>query len=134
MSAIARAAVSAPGRVASATGIAQDNIIFAMLLFAFVIWIVTKGELATYIAFFKPNFQGPPTTNIVATPSTGASTPSAAVNNAVGSVNTAINATGVGSAITAITGTNPLTLQATPGGVANKIWSWFTGGTNAAPK
>ena len=46
---------------ATDVGIAQDNIIFAMLLFGFVVWITTKGELATYLALFKPGSAGIPT-------------------------------------------------------------------------
>lgn len=45
---------SAARSVAQSTGIAQDNIIFAMVVFAFVVWITTKGELKTYLQFFTP--------------------------------------------------------------------------------
>jgi hypothetical protein len=42
------------------TGISQDNIIFGMLLLAFVIFITIKGELPTYMGFFTPSkSQGP---------------------------------------------------------------------------
>jgi hypothetical protein len=59
------------------TGIAQDNIIFAMILFAFVVWITTKGELATYAAFFKPGAGalGPTPDTVTASSTSGTSTP-----------------------------------------------------------
>lgn len=55
------------------TGIAQDNIIFAMVLFAFVVWITTKGELPTYAAFFKPGSGalGPTPVTVAASSTTG---------------------------------------------------------------
>jgi hypothetical protein len=57
---------------ATDVGIAQDNIIFAMLLFGFVVWITTKGELATYLAFFKPGSAGIPTNPVTASSTSGA--------------------------------------------------------------
>lgn len=69
----AKGALSASRRVINNPGIAQDNVIFAMLLFAFVVWITTKGELGTYLAFFKPGTgTGPITDPIVASSTTGA--------------------------------------------------------------
>jgi hypothetical protein len=66
--------VSATKQISSATGIAQDNVIFAMRLFAFIVWITTKGELGTYLAFFKPGAAtGAPTDPITATSTTGSS-------------------------------------------------------------
>ena len=71
---IAQAALAAPRRIAGVTGIAQDNIIFAAVLFAFVVWITSKGELPTYIAFFKPGAsQGPTPVTVVASSTTGGS-------------------------------------------------------------
>lgn len=71
--------------VSQATGIAQDNIIFAMLLFAFVVWVTTKGELATYLAFFKPGAgTGPKADLVTATPSDG--TKATAANPNIGTV------------------------------------------------
>lgn len=69
-----RGAVS---RVPSAAGIGQDDIIFAMLAFAFVVWITTKGELPIYLAFFKPGTgaQGPAPVAVTASSTTGTSTP-----------------------------------------------------------
>jgi len=65
-------AVSSVNRI-TVPGISQDNIIFAALLFAFIVWITSKGELPTYIAFFKPGAsQGPTPVPVTATPSTGA--------------------------------------------------------------
>jgi hypothetical protein len=43
------AILSVHKQISAATGIAQDNVIFAMILFAFVVWITTKGELGTYL-------------------------------------------------------------------------------------
>ena len=40
-----RGAVS---RVPAVAGIGQDDVIFAMIAFAFVVWITTKGELPIY--------------------------------------------------------------------------------------
>lgn len=51
-----------------------------MLLFAFIVWVTTKGELPTYLAFFKPGAAaGPPTDPIKASPTTGAASPAATV-------------------------------------------------------
>jgi hypothetical protein len=67
--------VSVPKQIAAATGIAQDNVIFAMILFAFIVWITTKGELQTYIAFFKPGAAtGPATDPVTASSTTGGAT------------------------------------------------------------
>lgn len=45
-------------------GIPQDNIIFAFIFLAFVIFITVKGELRTYMGFFVPgNATGPPPVN-----------------------------------------------------------------------
>lgn len=77
-----RHVAAAPSRVANATGLSQDNIIFAMVLFAFVVWITTKGELPTYLSYFKPvaGTQGPAATHVQASSTTGASaTPNAGV-------------------------------------------------------
>lgn len=77
-----RHVAAAPSRVASATGLSQDNIIFAMVLFAFVVWIVSKGELPLYLSYFKPvtGKQGPAATNVQASstsaPPTASSVPS----------------------------------------------------------
>lgn len=85
MSAILKGAFRAPGQVAGGTGIAQDNIIFAMLLFAFIVWITTKGELPLYLSFFKKgSAQGPPVTAISGSSTTGQT--STAVNPVVGTV------------------------------------------------
>lgn len=130
-----RHVAAAPSRVANATGLSQDNIIFAMVFFAFIVWITSKGELPTYLSYFKPvaGKQGPAATNVQASSTTGASTPSAAVNSAVGAINNAITSNPVGGAISAALG-KPLTLSTTPGGIASTVWGWITGGTEAAPK
>jgi hypothetical protein len=79
--------VSATNQIAASTGIAQDNVIFAMIAFAFIVWITSKGELPTYLAFFKPGSNGvgnPLGIDTTVTPSsttgggaTGAAVPSA---------------------------------------------------------
>jgi hypothetical protein len=122
-----RHAIAAPSRVAASTGLSQDNIIFAMVLFSFVVWITTKGELGKYLSFFTPvaGKQGPVTDPVTPSPTTGGNTSSPAVNNAVGSINNAINSNPVGAAITGLTGTNPLTVTTTPGGIASTIMKWF---------
>jgi hypothetical protein len=59
-------------------GIAQDNIIFGVVLLAFVLWIIQKGELQTYLSFFKGQgggFQPVPVTGSSAASTTGTSTP-----------------------------------------------------------
>lgn len=77
MSAVAKAALNAPSKLAAASGISQDNIIFALVAFAFVVWITTKGELPTYLGFFKPSGSlGPVSTAISASSTTGAASPS----------------------------------------------------------
>jgi len=68
---------------ATDVGIAQDNIIFAMLLFGFVVWITTKGELATYLAFFKPGSAGIPTNPVTASSTSGATGTTATPGNPV---------------------------------------------------
>jgi hypothetical protein len=69
---IAQAVAAAPRRIAATTGIAQDNIIFAGIMFAFVVWITTKGELPTYLKFFTPGANpGPPVAKVSATSSSG---------------------------------------------------------------
>lgn len=78
--------------VSQVTGIAQDNIIFAMLLFAFVVWITTKGELTLYLSFFKPGAAaGPATDPVTASSTTGATNPA----GAFGGATTAGGATGI---------------------------------------
>jgi hypothetical protein len=132
---VAKGAFKASRQVINNPGIAQDNVIFAMILFAFIVWITTKGELPKYISFFKPGAAtGPATDPVTASSTTGATTPSSVVNNTVTGINNAVNGTAIGSAITALTGTAPLTLSATPGGIFQRFTSWLTGGTNAAPK
>lgn len=105
---ILRAAIGAPSKVANATGIAQDNIIFAMVLFAFVVWITTKGELPTYLGFFTPisGKQGPAVDTVTASSTTGGASqiPSSSVlsgplGNVVNTVQTVGNAAGKATGI-----------------------------------
>jgi hypothetical protein len=94
MSAIARGVIRAPSAISGATGISQDNIIFAMVLFAFVVYITTKNELPTYLAFFKPGAtQGPLTAadNVTASSTTGTPTSvPAAITQTLGNVPTQV--------------------------------------------
>lgn len=83
---VLRHIAAAPSRAAAATGISQDNIIFAMILFAFVVWITTKGELQKYLSFFTPvaGKQGPAVDPVSASSTTGQT--STAANPNVGTV------------------------------------------------
>ena len=87
--------------VASTTGISQDNIIFAMLILAFVIYITVKDELPTYLAFFKPTDHLRPAVDTVSVGSD---------SNPVSSAASGTLASGVGQAGSIISG-------ATTGGI-----------------
>lgn len=104
--------------VSQATGIAQDNVIFAMLLFAFVVWITTKGELGKYLAFFKPG------TN-VSTNSLGIDdyvTASSTTGSAANPIGQAVSAAGnAGNAIGQATGIQQA-VGAIPGVATVKSW------------
>lgn len=61
---------------ASSLGISQDNIIFGMVILAFIIYISMKGELKTYLGFFTPAAASSSTTSSAApTPLAKALTP-----------------------------------------------------------
>lgn len=134
-----RGAVS---RVPSAAGIGQDDIIFAMLTFAFVVWITTKGELPIYLAFFKPGTgaQGPTPIGVTASSTTGSSAAAAATNAVFGSPNIPNpGLLGGANPVGALTA-NPSTffgalptLQAIPGALQNNllnpILKFFGGGS-----
>jgi hypothetical protein len=78
--------LSSASRQVVSGGIAQDNIIFAMLLFAFVVWITTKGELKTYLAFFAPGTgAGPPVQAATASSTTSANVVPSTTNPVTGS-------------------------------------------------
>lgn len=97
--------VGAARQASAVTGIAQDNIIFAMLLFAFVVWITTKGELSTYAAFFKP------------------------ASGALGPTPIPVSASSTTSSTVVPATTNPITgTQIQPGLTSNPL-SGLTGGT-----
>ena len=130
-------AVSGANRV-RVSGISQDNIIFAAVLFSFIIWITSKGELPRYISFFNPSGtkQGPPVSSFTASSTTGTTPAQAAANqsnatvagqvgaalgNATGA--TGLANTGIGSAIRGFL-TSPGATTSLPGG----IWSWLTTG------
>jgi hypothetical protein len=122
--------LSVPKRALQSTGISQDNIIFGMVLLAFVIFITIKGELRTYMAFFTPGAnQGPSAVPVSTTAQTSTTTPAvAAANSIFGSPNIP-NPGLFGSAnpVGALTG-NPSTLfgalptlQAIPGALMNNL-------------
>lgn len=77
----ARNAFQASRSAINNPGIAQDNVIFAVLLFGFVVWITTKGELPTYLAFFKPGNAGIPAVTVNPSSTTAASGSAPAVVN-----------------------------------------------------
>ena len=65
----------AAASISRATGISQDNIIFGIILLAFVVYITVEGELPAYLGFFIPQRNlGPPVDTVSAstTASTGA--------------------------------------------------------------
>lgn len=78
-----RGAVS---RVPAVAGIGQDDVIFAMIAFAFVVWITTKGELPIYLAFFKPGTGTPGPTPVTVAASSTSGQFSTAANPVVGTV------------------------------------------------
>jgi hypothetical protein len=121
----AKGAFKASRQVINNPGIAQDNVIFAMLLFAFVVWITTKGELGTYLALFKPGSNVATNALGIDTPVTASSTNGNAQGGVSGAVSTAVNSTGLGSAITKLTGVAPLSIGITPGSIASTIQGWF---------
>ena len=45
----------AAASISRATGISQDNIIFGIILLAFVVYITVEGELPAYLGFFILN-------------------------------------------------------------------------------
>ncbi len=107
MSTILKGTLSAPGKIASGTGIAQDNIIFAMVLFAFVVWITTKGELPVYLSFFKPGAsQGPPTNPVTASSTTGSVTSNVneTVASGIGQIGKVIAGAATGNTVGAVGG------------------------------
>jgi hypothetical protein len=58
----------------TSVGISQDNIIFGMVLLAFVIFITIKGELSTYMSFFTPGANLGPAAVPVSTSATASTT------------------------------------------------------------
>lgn len=127
---ILRHAIAAPSRIAASTGIAQDNIIFALVLFAFVVWITTKGELGKYLSFFTPvaGKQGPVSPDVTASSTTGTTPAVAAANATFGNPNVPNpGLLGGANPVGALTA-NPSTLfgalptlQAIPGAIQNNL-------------
>lgn len=129
-------AVSGANRL-TVPGISQDNVIFAAILFSFIVWITSKGELPRYISFFNPQGtkQGPPVASFTASPSTGLSPAQAASNQAGATV-----AGQAGAAAGAATGASNLgntilspfrSFLTSPGATTNLgsgIWQWITTG------
>jgi hypothetical protein len=108
----------------TSTGISQDNIIFGMVLLAFVIFITLKGELRTYMGFFTPSGSlGPAAVPV----STAAQTSTPVATAQTGAINGLINSTGLGGLITSLTGVNPLSVSVTPNSIASGIGSIFSG-------
>ena len=68
-----------------------------------------------------------PTSNAVPSASAIAGSGSAGQTGVAGAVNTAVNATGIGSAISKLTGVPPLTISTVPGSFANSISKMFGG-------
>lgn len=120
---VLRHIAAAPSKVAAATGIAQDNVIFAMVLFAFVVWVTTKGELGLYLSFFTPGSgAGPPVDTVTASSTTGAAAiPSSSVlsgplGNVVNSVQSAGDTLGKATGI-------QQTFQGS--GIGQAVTGWF---------
>lgn len=73
--------------IATSTDVSQDNIIFGLILLAFVIYITVKGELPTYLGFFTPQAGlGPKPQTVTATSAGTSSTPTSAVTTTPSSV------------------------------------------------
>lgn len=121
---VLRHIAAAPSKVAAATGIAQDNVIFAMVLFAFVVWVTTKGELGLYLSFFTPGSgAGPPVDTVTASSTTGSATaiPSSSVlSGPLGSVVNSVQ--GAGDALGKATGIQQ-TFQGS--GIGQAVTGWF---------
>jgi hypothetical protein len=112
--------------VGTSTGIGQDNIIFGMVLLAFVIFITLKGELRIYMGFFTPSGSLGPAAVPVSTAAQTTTTPIATAQT--GAINNLINGTGLGGLITSLTGVQPLTLGTTGGGgILGAIGGFFSG-------
>lgn len=130
-------AVSGVNRV-TVPGISQDNIIFAAVLFSFVVWITSKGELPRYISFFNPRGtkQGPPVSQFTASPSTGQTPAQAAANQSnatlIGQAGAAAGAaTGASSFGNTGIGSELRGFLTSPGATTNLgtgIWQWITTG------
>ncbi len=101
-----RQGIAATRAIASTTGVSQDNIIFGLVLLAFVVYITVKGELPTYLGFFTPQHNlGPPTDNVA-------------------------GATGSGSGSTVVPPTtNPITGAQIQPGLTNNPTQGLTGGS-----
>jgi hypothetical protein len=121
---IGNASGAIQGAIKGTTGvaIAQDNIIFGLVLLAFVLWIVQKGELQTYLAFFKGQGAGFVPVPVTGTPAQAAA--NSAQQTAVGQAGAALgNLTGasgfgntqIGSAIRGFL--NSPSAQATPSSI-----------------
>jgi hypothetical protein len=123
----------------TSTGISQDNIIFGMVLLAFVIFITLKGELSTYMGFFARGASQGPSAVPVSTspqsvvPSIGSGTPGVSANPLAGLPGIPSFLGGVPfSSIFSMGGA----FSPTGGGILGAIGSFFSGQGvtgNAAP-
>jgi hypothetical protein len=120
--------LSVPKAALNSTGISQDNIIFGMVLLAFVIFITLKGELRIYMGFFTPGAsEGPSAIPVTTTAQAAPASNIPGVSSILTPINNAINSTGLGGLITGLTGKQPLTLNTTGGGLIGGIGSMFSG-------
>lgn len=119
-----RQAVSATKAVGTATGVSQDNIIFGLVLLAFVVYITVKGELPIYLGFFTPQSQlGPATDTVAATSASGTTAPAGSVQSVVQSIPGANLIPGLSGS----GGTNSILPSWMTTSIPSMIGNWFKG-------
>lgn len=117
-----KAAHAASGLPSAPTWAGYWTFVTATIIILFVLYLAKNNRLGVWLGFFSwtsPAAIG--STGATSTAATGA----AGQTGLAGSVNSAVNSTGVGSAISAATGTPPLTIGGPIGSLVNK----FLGGT-----
>jgi hypothetical protein len=120
--------LSVPKAALNSTGISQDNIIFGMVLLAFVIFITLKGELRIYMGFFTPGAsQGPsavPVSTAAQATTVGSGTPGLSANPLAG-------VPGIPSILGGVPLSSVFSLggafSPTGGGIIGAIGSFFSG-------